>query len=628
MKSQGRILLDAALSYLQAGLSVIPVNAQKRPIIPEWSPFQTALPTDAQVKSWPWGDAFGVAIIGGQVSGNLEILDFDCDGESLVPCQTIVNEESAGLFAKPYFEYSPHGGHLIYRCSPEVTLPGNTKLAMKLVEVPGPGEHPHPYKPDQNLKAYQHAGKLIISPDLIETRGSGGYCVVAPSRGGYRAGCGDLCDLPVLTRDEREVLIAAARSLNEVLPAFKPNDGRRQTRSEGSGKLPGQDFDERGDVRALLQEAGWTFAGNDNKGFEGWRRPGKTKGRSASLIDGKIFYPFSSNSHPFEPGRAYGPFSVYALLKHGGDFQEAARALQAQGYGSRNRTSKDVASRVKEYLFDEFDGGVFKLSDLKRELGLNDHEYTLARQCVKRLVESGALQKHGHQMGSYRVVDRKKKPIDFEATEAGASEIILPGRLQDIVTIRDGDMICIAGYKNQNKTALAVEIARLNLEQFKIHFFVTEYSARMKRRLIDFGIDFKHPNFKAYPIEKSDYIPDKIEPGQGVLNIIDHYPNVDNFYLVGKVQDEIHRALDGAICVITHQKLHEKDKDAIGGSFWTITPTLAVTLFKEEGEEYRNQMHIRKGKEPAAGRRDATGLNLRYKLIRGCRFEYDPRGWL
>jgi hypothetical protein len=243
------------------------------------------------------------------------------------------------------------------------------------------------------------------------------------------------------------------------------------------------------------------------------------------------------------------------------------------------------------------------------------------------MADAGILQKHGYQLGSYRVVDRKKKAIDFDATKAEASQIILPGRLHEVVTIRDGDMVCVAGYKNQNKTALAVEIARLNLDLFNIHFFVTEYPARMKQRLIDFGINYNHPNFHAYPVEKSDYIPDKIEPGRGVLNIIDHYPNVDNFYLVGKVQDEVHKALNGAICIITHQKLREKDLDAIGGSFWTITPTLAVTLFYEEGEEYRNRMLIRKGKEPAAGKREATGLNLRYKLIDGCRFEYDPQGW-
>jgi hypothetical protein len=287
---------------------------------------------------------------------------------------------------------------------------------------------------------------------------------------------------------------------------------------------------------------------------------------------------------------------------------------------------QDISARVREYLLDEFDGGVFKLSDLRRELGLDDRRYTAARMCVKRMVNQGLLQKHGHQLGCYRVVDRKKVPIDWAATEAQASRLILPGNLHRVVTLRDGDMVAFAGYKNHNKTGIALESVRLNLDSFKVHLFITEYRARMKRRLLDFGINLNHPNLNAYQIEKSDYIPDKIEGGQGVLNVIDHYPNLDNFYLVGKHMDEIHRALDGAICIVTHQKKNPDDLDAIGGSFWTITPTLAVTLFWND-EEQKGRMQIRKGKEPAPDKFGVNGLSLAYTSRRGCEFKFDPTGW-
>ena len=128
---------------------------------------------------------------------------------------------------------------------------------------------------------------------------------------------------------------------------------------------------------------------------------------------------------------------------------QVAKARQGNHASAGQGPKKDIAATVKTYLLDEFDGGIFKLSDLRRELGLNDYEYTLARNCVKRMVNVGALQKHGQQMGCYRVVDRKKKAIDFEATEAGASKMILPGKAHEVVTIRDGDMVCIAGFKNQ-----------------------------------------------------------------------------------------------------------------------------------------------------------------------------------
>jgi len=283
-----------------------------------------------------------------------------------------------------------------------------------------------------------------------------------------------------------------------------------------------------------------------------------------------------------------------------------------------------VSARVREYLLDESDGGIFKLSDLKRELGFDNNQHALARNCVRRMVGQGLVQKHGQGLGVYRVIDKKKDKISWDSIEAKPSGLKLPGNLHRIVTIRHGDMVCFAGFKNHNKTAIAIETVKQNLNDFVIHLFITEYKARMKRRLLDFDIDLNHPNLNTYQIERGDYIPDKIEPGEGVLNIIDHFPNLDNFYLVGKYQDEIHRALNGALCVVTHQKKEPRDKHAIGGSFWTITPTLAVTLY-QAGE--KQTMEIRKGKEPGEGIYNPNDMTLNYELKRGCQFSYDKAGW-
>ncbi|HUT91253.1 MAG TPA: DUF3987 domain-containing protein [Thermoguttaceae bacterium] len=93
---------------------------------------------------------------------------------------------------------------------------------------------------------------------------------------------------------------------------------------------PGGDFNERGDVRELLARHGWTCVrGGEN---EYWRRPGKERGWSASLKDG-VLYVFSSNAAPFEPQRASSPFSVYALLEHGGDYEQGVRWLRELGHG-------------------------------------------------------------------------------------------------------------------------------------------------------------------------------------------------------------------------------------------------------------------------------------------------------
>ena len=155
---------------------------------------------------------------------------------------------------------------------------------------------------------------------------------------------GDLCDPPVLTEAERDVLLQTAWELNEYVPP--PVDcpthsgivGQRSDMSVGQGgsrpdmaDRPGDVFNARGDVRAVLEQHGWMrVKGGEN---EYWRRPGKATSWSATLKDG-VLYVFSANADPFEPNRAYSPFAVYTLLEHGGDWSRAASALRAQGYGS------------------------------------------------------------------------------------------------------------------------------------------------------------------------------------------------------------------------------------------------------------------------------------------------------
>lgn len=145
----------------------------------------------------------------------------------------------------------------------------------------------------------------------------------APSSG-YVLESGAFTDLPILTAAEREILIDAAKALNEALPPVAKTEI-----SHGQHERPGDEYNERGDFREVLVKHGWQLVcGGDN---EYWRRPGKTLGQSATLRD-RVFYVFSSNADPFEPDTPYKPFAVYALLEHSGDFKKAAASLSNEGY--------------------------------------------------------------------------------------------------------------------------------------------------------------------------------------------------------------------------------------------------------------------------------------------------------
>ena len=322
---------DTVIDYRQAGLCVLPaILAQKRPAVSSWKVFQTRMPTEIEVSRWFEQDQ-AVCLICGAISGNLEMLDFDLGGEAFQAWYDAVERADPDLLSRLVIEQSPSGGwHVAYRCQAPVC--GNMKLAHRRQIVDGPDEVAiggKSYRPRQDAD-----GQWYVLLTLIETRGEGGLFLCAPTPG-YELLQGDFAELPVLDESQRDLLLEAAWSLNEHVPEPVNQSG---STSESADGRPGDDFNERGDVRAVLRRHGWTLVkGGDN---EYWRRPGKTSVWSATLKEGVLFV-FSSSAAPFEPQQAYSPFSVYALLEHGGDFVGAASALRGQGFGGDD-TRNDV----------------------------------------------------------------------------------------------------------------------------------------------------------------------------------------------------------------------------------------------------------------------------------------------
>ena len=312
-----------ALDYARAGLCVLPADGQaKRPAVASWKEYQRRLPSETELRTWFATDR-PLCLLTGAVSGNLELLDFDGAGEKFAWWRQLVTLRAPELAARLVLERSPSGGwHVLYRCQSPVC--GNIRLAQRAVVVVNDAEvelYGKRYQPRRVGDRWE----IVLT--LIETRGEGGIFLCAPSPG-YAWVQGDVRNLPVLTVEDRELLLELAWSLDELQRAPEPEPTAPV--STPSGDRPGDDYNGRGDVRALLRAHGWTLVrGGDN---EHWCRPGKTSGTSATLKE-RVWYVFSSNAAPFEPGRAYAPFSVFALLEHGGDYSAAATALRAQGFG-------------------------------------------------------------------------------------------------------------------------------------------------------------------------------------------------------------------------------------------------------------------------------------------------------
>ena len=277
---------EVALAYLHSGLCVLPADGpQKRPAVGSWKTFQQRRPTEDELRVWFAGDR-PMCLVTGSISGNLEMIDFDCAGEKYGWWKQLVEMQAPGLVDTLAVERSPSGGwHVVYRHESEVF--GNLKLAERVLVVPSDREvelYGKQYKPRRGADHWE------VWLTLIETRGEGGIFLCDPTPG-YELIQGSLERLPVLTEEQRFLLLDVAWSLSEQQRQPEP-DCEPANCSEPSGR-PGDDFNQRGDVREVLRKHGWMLIkGGDN---EYWRRPGKTAGTSATLKDG-VFYVFSSNT--------------------------------------------------------------------------------------------------------------------------------------------------------------------------------------------------------------------------------------------------------------------------------------------------------------------------------------------
>jgi len=334
LHSEADQIKQAGLIYVKSGLSVLPTDKDKIPLLKSWKNRQCEIPSEESVRADFSKPGTCIALVTGKISRNLEILDFDFFGELFDPWEELVEKESPGLIERLVKQKTQNNGfHIAHRC-PEIEIPGNAKLASDCIEVSGPGEHEFKGK---KLKAIERNGKFYITPTYIETRGEGGYFLAYPSPG-YRIKQNRFSQVPNISKQEREILIESAKALNKFMPEHR--GGVKAVKDRSSNELtPGDDFDDRGNVESILQAHGWVNTGrratvNGDPG-EHWRRPGKDRGQSATLINGKRLYVFSTNATPFESDQIHTPFAIYATLEHSGDFSAAAKELSSQGYGSK-----------------------------------------------------------------------------------------------------------------------------------------------------------------------------------------------------------------------------------------------------------------------------------------------------
>lgn len=321
-------LTGLAKKYTAAGFSVIPVGTNKIPTIWSWKDFQQRPMTPDEVDKH-FKNAYGIALVCG-VKGVTCIdidLKYDLTGDLFERYKAKLPNS---ILKKLYVQSTQSKGiHLVFMCD---FIEGNQKLANRFTTV---YEKHQTYTETFHNHQTRDKALKIASNDttrvLIETRGEGGYFLIAPSPG-YKHIYGKL---DTITEEEYHIILDTAREFNEV---EVKKDSRYQAAAPNSDWeiTPFNDYNDRADCIHLLEMNGWEVV---HRGRENIRlkRPGRSSPSSANYNeDMKQLYIFSTSTS-FDPNKAYSPADVFNHLECNDDIGLCYNKLIEMGYGKRKQ---------------------------------------------------------------------------------------------------------------------------------------------------------------------------------------------------------------------------------------------------------------------------------------------------
>lgn len=332
-----------ALLLHQNGITSVPIlpanqTGEKKPAIP-WKNLTHQNTTETALNDWYNNREYGIGILTGTPSN--DVIMVELEGTAAHHFATLTNTaKTQGLtqlwqtITSGWCETTPSGGYHWY-----MRVPGTTHRNTKLAKRPAT-----PTELEQSPEK---------TKTLAETRGTGGYSVIAPTgptfshknRAWTRLSGGPQT-IATLTETEFNQILDLFRTLDETpqpepeqapLPAVAVSTPGRQR--------PGDQYNEQTPWEHIL--TGWQKHHQDSDGTIHWTRPGKplsegpsaTTGHSTDGID--RLYVFSTSTE-FPTEEPINKFRAYSILNHNGNDQAAARELARQGYGDQTKITIDL----------------------------------------------------------------------------------------------------------------------------------------------------------------------------------------------------------------------------------------------------------------------------------------------
>lgn len=657
---------DWAEKYYQAGLSIVPLfDGKKHPTI-AWGESQN------RIVHYNFEKATGVALVSGKVSGqglHLEIIDFDIKNE-LEPKSLMkrwiarVKEISPDLLSRVLIEETKSGGfHIAYRT--HVWAPSE-HLAMR---HGSDQEQEEAYqKAFEKTKDEQHARRQAKNYHriLVETLSSKHPCTIYPTEG-YTLRRGDWTQVPEISAEDRNVLLDAARELNEFYPEPDPVYEDKSLSAVYS-ESPFEAYNQTDAFLQVLEQNGWKRLARSRGKYVGFVAPDSKSGmQNASYRqDNNRFYVFTPNTL-LQPNVALSPVDIYLTYRASGDKKQAYSMLLSEGYGKKADRAMPVPFKTGQ------NGQPHKPTEM---VPADQQAATIQLEAKATFMDW----KPRYTADDLSWVARRESYEDYlERVRNGTFEMGLETftTLDKYFRFKKGLFVPINGHDNVGKTVAWIYILLLAVlnHKWKIGLITNENSTGgivrkilefvfqrpygyMSKEQQEFGTKWVDEHFYIVDIEGSMTHYDVMDMGTVLVEkfgidalLVDPYNSLDNDEgKMGKMNShEYHYKILGLwrrwtkkykctmyVCchaVTSATRLKSKDgrpippgkADTEQGSKFAARADDFITIHRDvSGEGWRTtEIHVRKVKEVETGGRPSPyDEPFCMEMIDGCRFVY------
>jgi len=267
---------------------------------------------------------------------------------------------------------------------------------------------------------------------------------------------------------------------------------------------------------------------------------------------------------------------------------------------------RGLTQSVRDFIAETH--GTFNIRQLDEELGITGKQKQQRKTILARLTKEGIIERQ--KPSYYRIKESALPDMDWQNADTSSGlGIKLPFEMHKLVEIYPRNIIMIAGTTNAGKTAFLLNLIKLNMHQFEIHYFTSELSEQeLRKRISKFGDDIE---WQFHPHERNGNFDSVIVPE--AINIIDCLePPSGEFYAISDQITAIHSKLTTGIAIIAIQK---KRKAELGRGAAFSEERARLYLSMDNGS-----LKIVKAKNW----RTATNPNnnvYTFKLVDGCKFK-------